>query len=194
MKPMKIFFCLLLVAVFSGAVLLVACCEEDDDDDDAAGGLTITSSAFGEGETISVQYTCDNEDNPLGLNPPLSWTGVPAGTEYFALTCIDPDANDTVHWAVVNIPGSATGMDEGASPDDMYEEATELPAYTGDFSYAGPCPPKDHDAHHYVFTLYALDSDVALPGTADAGLDDVINGILNATIESASLTGLYDRE
>lgn len=68
------------------------------------------------------------------LNPELSWTGAPAGTQSFALVCIDPDAPTSGvdvnqedrevplklaranfhHWAMVDIPGSVSSIAEGA--------------------------------------------------------------------------------
>ena len=53
-------------------------------------GLTLTSSAFGEGDLIPVRYTCDGED----LSPPLSWTEPPAKTQSLVLIVDDPDAPD----------------------------------------------------------------------------------------------------
>jgi len=43
--------------------------------------ITLTSSAFEEGGAIPSKYTCDGAD----VSPPLSWAGVPEGTESLAL-------------------------------------------------------------------------------------------------------------
>jgi len=40
----------------------------------------LTSSAFEQGETIPVTYTCSDAD----MSPPLSWSGAPEGTQTFA--------------------------------------------------------------------------------------------------------------
>ena len=49
--------------------------------------FTLSSSAFGDGETIPRSFTCDGEN----LAPPLVWSDVPDGTQGFALVMDDPD-------------------------------------------------------------------------------------------------------
>jgi hypothetical protein len=50
-------------------------------------GLKLNSMAFAGNAKIPTRYTCDGAN----LSPPLSWSGVPAGTQSFALVCADPD-------------------------------------------------------------------------------------------------------
>jgi len=50
--------------------------------------MKIESTAFKEGSMIPVKYTCDGDD----ISPPLNWSGVPEGTQSFALINDDPDA------------------------------------------------------------------------------------------------------
>lgn len=50
--------------------------------------LKITSSAFGEGQTIPEKYTCDGED----VSPPLVWSDLPGNAKSIALVSDDPDA------------------------------------------------------------------------------------------------------
>jgi Raf kinase inhibitor-like YbhB/YbcL family protein len=88
----------------------------------------------------------------------------------------DPDANTggagIWHWVVVNIPATATGIDQGAGTAD----GTKLPAGSKQIStdygkpgWGGPCPPKGQKPHSYNFTLYALKVDqLELPPTATA--------------------------
>ncbi len=54
----------------------------------AMGSLTVTSTAFVEGDMVPKQYTCDGRD----VSPPLSWSGIPDGAKSIALICDDPDA------------------------------------------------------------------------------------------------------
>ena len=56
--------------------------------------LQVTSSAFGEGETIPAKYTVDGQD----ISPPLAWSNPPSGTASFALICDDPDAPRGTTW------------------------------------------------------------------------------------------------
>jgi Raf kinase inhibitor-like YbhB/YbcL family protein len=90
------------------------------------------------------------------LSPELHWSGEPANTRSFALVMHDPDApapGGWFHWVVYNIPGSTHALKAGAPlPQD------ELGTTSWDErGYGGPCPPPGN-AHHYVFTLYALDT------------------------------------
>jgi hypothetical protein len=62
-------------------------------------GFELTSSAFAPGAPIPVMYTCDGDN----VSPPLAWESVPAGTVELALTDVDPDANNFVHWVMAGI-------------------------------------------------------------------------------------------
>ena len=120
--------------------------------------LALTSSAFRHEGPIPARHTCDDKD----LSPALAWTGVPVGTKSLALIVDDPDAPDPkapkmtyVHWVLYDIPPTASGLEQGASP-------RELPAGTREGSndwrrtgYGGPCPPIGR--HRYFHKLYALD-------------------------------------
>ena len=52
--------------------------------------LQIRSEAFEPDGEIPERYTCDSTDR----SPPLSWSGLPAGTESLVLIVDDPDAPD----------------------------------------------------------------------------------------------------
>src|SRR3954466_5372786 len=101
--------------------LFVEACGGGDDSPSAeapdAGSdvIDVASAAFGEGEPIPVEYTCDGKE----LSPPLRWSGVPDDAQALALVVDDPDApgGTFVHWVVVDIPTDQTGSDEGAPPD-----------------------------------------------------------------------------
>jgi phosphatidylethanolamine-binding protein (PEBP) family uncharacterized protein len=57
--------------------------------------------------------------------------------------------------------------------------------------YSGPCPPPG-PAHHYAFTLYALDTLVSLPPRkTKADLRKAINGRIVVRVE---LIGRYKRK
>src|SRR3989304_4067260 len=71
---------------------------------DTAMALTLTSSAFKQGDKIPSKYTCEGDD----ISPPLAFGGVPEGTKSLALLIDDPDAPDPkapkrvwAHWLVV---------------------------------------------------------------------------------------------
>jgi len=165
-------------------------------------------------------------------NPRVVWKDAPAGTQSFALLCIDTDAptdardvnvegrtvSETLprtsfsHWVLVDIPGSATAVAEGADSDGVtaggksvgptahgvrgrndytawFEDDAEMAGTYG--GYDGPCPPwNDELVHHYRFTVYALD--VATLGLSGAfSADDALAAMQGHALASASVTGTY---
>jgi hypothetical protein len=150
--------------------------------------LKLTSPAFPEGGAIPKQYTCDGKD----VSPPLSWSGIPAGAKSLALVCDDPDAPSGVwvHWVAYNIPASTSGLPEALPARD--EIAGGGVQGKNDFrktGYGGPCPPGG--THRYVFTVYALDSDVTL--AAGATKAQLLAAVRGHVLAEGKLTGKYSR-
>jgi Raf kinase inhibitor-like YbhB/YbcL family protein len=143
--------------------------------------FTLTSAAFTEGGPIPTENTCDGANKPI----PLAWLGVPAGTAELALVMDDPDARGYVHWVVVGIPPSATGLGGDAPLPAGARDGRR----SGGVGYTGPCPPSG--THHYVFTLYALSSPLSVPATPTA--DEVRQAAANSTLATATLSGTYTR-
>lgn len=147
--------------------------------------ITVTSSAFEEGQPIPKAYTGDGRD----VSPSLAWSGAPEETREFALICDDPDApraEPWVHWVVYRIPGSCAEMQEGGTGAAV--EGTNSWGRTG---YNGPLPPPGHGTHHYHFKIYALDTPVDLaPGATRAQVLDAVDGHL---IDEGELVGTYER-
>jgi Raf kinase inhibitor-like YbhB/YbcL family protein len=134
------------------------------------------------GGSVPERYTCDDVD----LAPPLSWTDVPAGTQSLALTVVDPDANDYVHWIVFDLDPSLTGLSEG----DVPAGAVQWPNSAGAAAYRGPCPPPGQD-HRYVFTLYALNQQLRVADDASAA--EVISDLMRIALDQSSVTGRFAR-
>lgn len=160
--------------------------------------MNVTSTTFTEGGTIpdSAIY------NGMGLSggnmsPELSWSDVPAGTKSFAVVCHDPDAPTSggfYHWVMFNIPGDAAGLEEGAGNKKveafLHGEVLGHIDY-GTTGYGGPCPPPG-PAHHYHFTVYALDVDkLPLGGSTTGALLEF--QAASHTLAKATLTGLFAR-
>lgn len=90
--------------------------------------------------------------------PRLQWSGVPNGTKSLVLIFFDPDGNGGRgwwHWAVANIPASATGLAQGATRSRLIVGATETATSFDTPGYGGPCPEAG-ERHHYVFSLIAV--------------------------------------
>ena len=144
--------------------------------------LALTSPAFGHHEQIPERHTGDGED----IAPALEWSGVPDGTQSFAVVVHDPDAplvDGFTHWVAYGIPGDAAGLPEGGG--DVVAGVNSF----GNRGYNGPMPPEGHGAHHYYFWVYALDDELGL----DAGLSrrELLERIEDHVIEQARLVGTH---
>ena len=151
--------------------------------------IEMNSSAFANGTSIPVRYTCDGDN----ISPPLSWSGVPEETESLALIVDDPDApgGNFTHWVIYNISPEESGLAEGLPrerdlPRGMHQGNNSL----GTTGYTGPCPPRG-PAHHYVFHLYALNATPDLPATVDRAVLEA--EIQNYTVAEGVLVGTYGR-
>jgi len=130
-------------------------------------------------------------------SPALRWTGAPAGTKSFAVTCFDPDAptgSGWWHWSVVNIPAEVTELPRNAGAEgdaNLPRGASHVRIDYGMKAWGGPCPPPGDKPHRYVFTVHALKDRLELPPDATAALAAFM---INAnTIGKASFTALYGR-
>jgi Raf kinase inhibitor-like YbhB/YbcL family protein len=135
--------------------------------------LSITSSAFAQGEKIPAVYSCDGK----GISPPLAWTGAPAGTKSFGLIMDDPDApmGTFVHWVIYNLPGSTSGLPEAVAKDAALADGTRQgPNSMRRPGYIPPCPPGG--THRYYFKLYALDTVLDLESAAKDELLKAMQG------------------
>jgi Raf kinase inhibitor-like YbhB/YbcL family protein len=101
---------------------------------------------------------------------------------------IDPDASDTPHWAIYDIPADQGWLSEGISPGgELPAGALELNNYRGAVGYAGPRPPAEHS---YRFTLYAVDVP-SLGVDTSAGFDELEAAAEAVQLDSGTITGVY---
>lgn len=149
----------------------------------------LTSSAFREDASIPKKYTCDGAD----ISVPLRWTTPPEGTKAFALIADDPDApaGVWVHWVLYDLPPAARQLVEGLPANELLEDGSKQGV--NDFrkvGYGGPCPPRGQ-AHHYMFTLYALSSTTGLKPRATK--QQLLKAMEGRTLAQVRLTGVYGR-
>lgn len=150
--------------------------------------MNLTSSSF-KGDQIPAKFTCDG----TGVSPQLAWSAPPAGTVGLALTVTDPDApgRTFVHWVLYDLPATARTLPEALPAQaEIAGGGRQGRTDFGTMGYGGPCPP-GHSPHHYVFTLYALDTKLNLPaGATRAQVEAAMKGHILA---SGELVGLYNR-
>ncbi len=168
-------------ALWLTAVLAVAGCHVDAEEGGSSSAkraaaqkgekrmtLTITSTAFTQGQPIPKKYSGEGAD----VSPPLAWSGVPENAKELVLICDDPDAptpEPWVHWVLYKIPADTKGVAEAIprqprlkEPAGAVQGKNSWP--TGDtIGYRGPMPPPKHGVHHYYFKLYALDRPLDQP-------------------------------
>jgi Raf kinase inhibitor-like YbhB/YbcL family protein len=167
--------------------------------------MTVTSAAFKEGGSIPDEYSMYGKN----VSPAIQWSGAPASARQFAVICHDPDApmpGGFTHWVIYKIPATSKGLPEGIPAGTNVTAAGAAGATQGPNGFAafarkggppdepgynGPRPPAG-PAHHYHFTVYALDGTVDLP----PGLDR--NALLKAMeghiVAQGEIVGLYERK
>ena len=157
--------------------------------------IEVTSTAFAHGQPIPPQYSGEGAD----ISPPISWSGLPEGTQELVLICDDPDAPTAepwVHWVVYKIPIAMTELPEGIErrarlkqPAGVLQGRNSWPS--DNVGYRGPLPPPGHGTHRYFFTLYALEAKLIVsPGMDKRGLLEEIKGHV---LEEGRLMGTYER-
>jgi Raf kinase inhibitor-like YbhB/YbcL family protein len=120
--------------------------------------LTVTSSAFANGTLMpagEAQIGCTGSNQ----SPDIAWTAGPPATKSYVVTEFDPDAPTGVgfwHWVLYNIPATTTTLALGVGTNPP-TGTSGLNDY-GALGYGGPCPPAGDGAHHYHFTVSALDT------------------------------------
>ncbi len=155
--------------------------------------LELTSAAFAADGPIPVRYTCEGED----VSPPLSWSGVPAGSQSLVLIIEDPDAPDPaaprmtwIHWVLYNLSPQLTGLDEAAGGPGGSSGGLDGLNDWQRTGYGGPCPPVGR--HRYYHRLYALDR--TLPDLGKPTRQVLEQAMSGHVLEMATLMGTYQKQ
>ena len=166
--------------------------------------MVLTSTTFSDSGTIplsAVWNQCSAYPGGANQSPQLSWTGAPNKTRSFIVIMYDVTASFT-HWGIYNISSRTTSLPQNAGVAGSSFGTQVANDYgLGDQSYDGPCPPTflNPVSHHYVFTVYALDTTLPtlptygdfLPG-AEALYQAMIAAGRNGDIlDSASINGFF---
>jgi Raf kinase inhibitor-like YbhB/YbcL family protein len=119
--------------------------------------FTVTSTDVTEGEQLpdAQVFAAGN------TSPQLSWSGFPAETKGFVVTCFDPDApivSGFWHWVLVNLPADVTELETGAGTTERLPNgAFHVRNDFGTKNFGGAAPPAGDQNHRYYFVVHAID-------------------------------------
>ncbi len=178
---MKKILALLLIAVFAAGIAAYA---KRGGRKMTAYNISIKSPAFKNMGSLPIKYSGDGK----GINPPLVFENVPAGSKSLVLIMDDPDApyGTFDHWLIFNIGPKTREIREGEAPRGAVMGSNS----EGNTKYVSPSPPPGKP-HRYEFKLYALDTLLALKEGANK--DQIEKAMEGHIISKAILTGLYKR-
>ncbi|MFJ5228818.1 YbhB/YbcL family Raf kinase inhibitor-like protein [Kitasatospora sp. NPDC088391] len=120
--------------------------------------FTVTGDQLSEGADLLPEQTYEGGN----VSPQLAWSGFPAETRSFAVTCFDPDAptgSGWWHWLLFDLPADCTALPAGAGTvpfPGLPAKAVHGRNDYGTNDFGGAAPPPGHGPHRYVFTVHAL--------------------------------------
>ena len=122
--------------------------------------FTLESQDIADGKPLARTFVHTSVGGE-NLSPHLRWSGFPAETRGFVVTCFDPDAptmSGFWHWVLVNLPVTTTELARGAgSGGALPAGAFHVRNDYGEKAYGGAAPPAGDRDHRYVFAVHALD-------------------------------------
>jgi Raf kinase inhibitor-like YbhB/YbcL family protein len=173
-------FALSLATLVVASVVPTCSSDGEEEPSEGAEGFRVVSEAFEEGEEIPPEHGLSGGNVSL----PLEWSDVPSEATELAITVVDPDASNFVHWVVWGIEPSDGAIAAGAVPRGATVGLNQF----GEAGWGGPAPPAG-DEHTYVVTVHALSRAPRISGTTPA--IDAVEAIDAVTTERAELRGQF---
>jgi Raf kinase inhibitor-like YbhB/YbcL family protein len=162
------------------------------------GTFTVTSTDVTKGQPQSDRYAYDGATETAGnTSPQLSWSGFPAETRSFVVTCFDPDAptpSGFWHWILVDLPTTTTSLDTnaGAAGAPLPGGAFHVRNDWGSKDYGGAYPPDSDRPHRYYYVVHAVDVE-SLGVDSDASPAAVAVNLAFHTLARAQLVTTFQR-
>jgi Raf kinase inhibitor-like YbhB/YbcL family protein len=159
--------------------------------------MTLTSPAFRNDAPLPLAYTGYGDFK----SPPLAWSGAPKGTREFVLTLEDNDVpleRFSVHWLLYDIPATAASLPESAADKATRDHPTPIQGARRGLNalkrigYLPPRPFAGSGVHHFTFTLYAIDIDLALPDGASKA--ELLAAIKGHVLAEAKLVATFEQK
>ncbi len=153
--------------------------------------LIITCPSFEDSGWIPDRFSGYGED----ISPEIDIDGIPPSAVSLVITLDDMDhpiQRGYNHWVAWNLQPLAV-IPQGIPRGSVIHEpiyAEQGVAY-GKHCYRGPKPPFNWN-HRYCFTVYALDSTLAL--NTDCGKTEVLEAIKGHVLSKGELQGKYQRK
>jgi Raf kinase inhibitor-like YbhB/YbcL family protein len=156
--------------------------------------FTLESDEVRDGELMGPSFVHPMAGGTSDHSPQLRWSGFPAETKSFTITCFDPDApthSGFWHWLLVNVPADVTELASGAgSGGELPAGAFHVRNDYGEKAWGGAAPPEGDPPHRYVFAVHAVDVD-ALPINEDVSPAFVGFNLVFHTLARATMRPLF---
>jgi Raf kinase inhibitor-like YbhB/YbcL family protein len=153
--------------------------------------FAVTSTDVTDGQPLSDDQVAEGGNT----SPQLSWSGFPAETKSFVVTCYDPDAptpSGFWHWVAVDIPANVTELSTGAGAgdDSLPGSAFHVANDTGAAAFSGAAPPPGDHPHRYYFVVHAVGEETL--GVESSASPAVVSfNLAFKTVGRAVLFGTY---
>ncbi|SDY15947.1 phospholipid-binding protein, PBP family [Micromonospora pattaloongensis] len=157
----------------------------------AVPSFELTSEDVRDGQPMESVFAHDSVGGD-NVSPQLTWSGFPAETRSFVVTCFDPDAptgSGFWHWVLANVPVQVTQLPRNAGSEASAGAVSVRNDY-GALGYGGAAPPPGDRPHRYVFAVHAVDVD-ELPVTAESSPAYVGFNLAFHTLARATLRPTY---
>lgn len=150
--------------------------------------FSLSSPDVKDGGTLPKEFTGDGASATL----PLNWSGVPAGTESFALIMhhIDPEGKVKWYWILYNIPANARNLPKNVKGIGTLGNNS----VNGKMEYAPP-HSKGPGPKTYIYTVYALSESpkISVPPPAQVNRETLLTAMKGQILASAELKVVYTR-